>query len=146
MTDHDSPAIDQTARNHDDQSGERLDADKLPAEMPQKPVASFAHGTTEAEQREGESLDGKLARERPDQPVERGPAEGTTSTSLADDADTPTGIDNEKDLVAERPLTEPHVDDSGQPDAGVPAEEQAVRVDDADDVPGAVDHHAVREA
>lgn len=146
MTDHDSPAIDQTARDHDDQPGERLDADKVPAEMPQKPIAAFAHGTTEAEQREGESLDGKLARERPDEPVERGPVETTASTPLADDADATTGIDNEKDLVAERPLAEPHADDSGHPDPGVPAEEQAVRVEDADDVPGAVDHQAVREA
>lgn len=130
-----------TAGVDDDvQRGERLDADKLPEAFPDRPVAAFEHGTTEQEMREGESHDDRLAREQPDTPM-TGPV-GTTTTPLADDADAD-GLDREKDLVAERPVAEPHVDDSGQPTPPVAAEEQAVRVEDQD-VPGATDHRVIR--
>lgn len=109
-----------------EQSGERLDADKLPAELPDRPIAAFEHGTTEREMQEGESLDDRLAREVPD--VEP-PLAATAPTPLADDADED-GRDREKDLVAEMPLEEPGIDDSGQPDVGTPAEEAAVRIEE----------------
>ena len=109
-----------------EQSGERLDADKLPTELPDRPVAAFEHGTTEREMQEGESLDDRLSREVPD--VEP-PLGETAPTPLADDADED-GRDREKDLVAEMPLEEPGVDDSGQPDPGPTAEEAAVRIEE----------------
>lgn len=137
---------DQTARAHDDQPGENLDADKVPEEFPDRPTASLSHGTTVAEQREGESLDGRLAREEPEvgsgvAPVD---ADDTTATPLQADLDEE-GRDREKDLVSERPVAEPHVDDSGHPHVDAPAEEQAVRVVEDGDVPGAVEHRAVRD-
>lgn len=138
MTDqHSSPAGDQVARAHADQPAENTDADKLPDEFPERPRGAFQHGTTVDEQRRGESLDQRLAQEHPDTRMPDGGL-STTTTPLVDDAD-PDGRDTQKDLVSERPLTEPHVDDSGQPSVDAPAEQQAVRAVDADDVPGAVD-------
>lgn len=135
----DTTTVDQTAQPHTDQPGERLDADKLPEQLPDKPVAAFEHGTTVREQREGESLESRLAREHPDT------APTPDTTPLQADGPGTGAIDAEKDLVAERPLSEPHHDDSGQPATDVPAEQAAIRVEDADDVPGAVDRQPVRE-
>ena len=135
------PTVDQNAQPHTDQPGENTDADKVPSEFPQRPQGAFEHGTTVREQREGESLEDRLAREHPD----TAPIPDPTATPLEADGPGGGGIDEEKDLVAERPLTEPHLDDSAHPDAGTPAEEAAVRMEDSDDVPGAVDRRPVRE-
>ncbi len=141
MSDHEPTITDSV---DPDQPGEALDAAKLPDEFPQRPVASFDHGTTEREMAEGESLDQRLGRERPDVGEGgQGPLASTTATPLLDDAD-PDGLDTEKDLVADTAITEPHIDDSGQPTTPTNAETAAMRVEDADDVPGAVDHRAVR--
>ncbi len=141
MSDHEPTVTDSV---DPEQSGERLDSDKLPEEFPQRPVASFEHGTTEREMAEGESLDGRLGRERPDV-GEGGRSEpSTTATPVLDDAD-PDGRDAEKDLVADTAISEPHVDDSGHPTTPTDAETAALRVEDADDVPGAVDHPPVRQ-
>ncbi len=121
MSDHEPTVTDATDA---DQPGEALDAEKLPDEIPQKPQASLDHGTTEAEMESGEPLDSKLAREVPDDGA--GP-DDTTSTPIMDDADE-SGRDEEKYLVAELPVGEPHVDDSGRPDAPAPAEQSAIHV------------------
>lgn len=133
MSDHEPV----TGDRDDDQPGERLDADKLPEEFPQRPVAAFEHGTTETEMAEGESLDGRLSRERSDDPATQTALGDTTATPLIDDADD-SGHDREKDMVADMPLAEPDVDDSGQPEPPVSAEDAAVRIDA--EAPGAVDH------
>ena len=132
-----------------EQQGETLDADRLPDQYPDKPTAAFEHGTTEREMREGESLEDRLEREHPDVGT-RAPAPGeplavdedTTATPLMDDAED--GImDTEGTSVSERPLTEPQLDDSGEPVVDAPAEQAAVRVEDRDDAPGAVDRRPV---
>ncbi len=141
MSDHEPTITDSV---DPDQPGEALDADKLPEEFPQRPIASLDHGTTEREMAEGESLDQRLGRELPD--VGEGgtqPLESTTVTPMLDDAD-PDGLDTQKDLVADTAIAEPHIDDSGQPRTPTPAETAAVRVEDVDQVPGAVDHPVTR--
>lgn len=141
MNDHEPTVTDSV---DPDQSGERLDADKLPEEYPDRPLTALDHGTTEAEMAQGQSLDERLARETPDVDQTGGAhLDSTTSTPLLDDAED--GVrDREKDLVAEASIVEPHTDDSGQPTTPVSAEEEAVRVESPDDVPGAVDHDEVR--
>lgn len=141
MSDQHEPTVNDSVDQTDQQPGERLDADKLPEEFPDRPLSSLDHGTTEREMEEGQSLDQRLARETPDADVGT-PLDTTASTPLIDDADDQ-GKDSEKDLVADQSLTEP-VDDSGQPDVPTSAENQAMHVVDKDDVPGAVDHRAVR--
>lgn len=132
-----------TGEADDQQPGERLDAAKVPEELPQKPVASFEHGTTEREMAEGEPLGAKLAREVPDEPTTTTAAEGTTATPIVDDADDD-GRDREKELVGDMPVGEPHLDDTGQPTPPPSAEEAAVRIDR--DAPGAVSHDVPAEA
>jgi hypothetical protein len=79
---------------------------------------------------EGESLDGRLAREEPDVTASQTALADTTATPLLDDADDD-GRDREKDLVGDLALAEPHHDDSGQPTTPRSAEEAAVRIEEA---------------
>lgn len=125
-----------------DQPGEALDAEKVPEEFPERPVASLDYGTTEEEMAHDEPLDKRLAREQPDFGEVVDHDATTTATPLLDDADDQ-GYDEEKDLVADTALTEPEIEDSAHPDAPPSAEEAAVRVEESDDVPGAVDHEVV---
>ncbi|WP_370327960.1 hypothetical protein [Euzebya sp.] len=143
MSDFD-PTVTDDVVDDTDQPGERLDADKVPTEFPDRPTASFEHGTTAREMAEGESLDDRLSRELPDDAgAARTPAEDTPAVPLQDDADDD-GLDREKDLVAESPVAEPHVDDTGQPTAPVAAEEAAIRPEATDDVPGTTEHEVIR--
>lgn len=134
----DQPAGDQNIGADTDQPGERLDADKVPEDMPERPHGAFEHGTTVTEQQQGESLEDRLAREHPD----TAPPPEPTATPLADDSDDGI-IDKEKDLVSERPVAEPHADDSGHPSPDAPAEQAAVRIEEGE-APGAVDRVPIR--
>lgn len=132
-----------TGAADDQQTGERLDADKMPEELPDRPLHAFEHGTTEREMAEGESLDGRLSREVPDVTASQTALADTEPTPLLDDADED-GRDREKDLVGDLALAEPHRDDTGQPNPPVSAEEAAIRIDE--EAPGAVDHEVPAEA
>jgi hypothetical protein len=101
------------------------------------------HGTTAAEMAEGESLDGRLSRERPDDPAPQTALGETPATPLLDDADED-GADREKDMVGDMAIAEPHHDDSGHPEPPASAEEAAVRIERS--APGAVDHEVPAEA
>ena len=88
-------------------------------ERADRPFGSESFGTTASEQREGESLDDRLAEERSDKP----PVE----TELAiEDADAP---DDEPEMVAEASM---------EHDPYVAPEEAAMTLRDA--APGGVDH------
>ena len=110
--------------NDDIEDGEGLDEDPGEAlesriEHADHAFASESFGTTAAEQEEGESLDQRLAEERPDRPV--------TDVELAiADADAP---DDEPELVAEATY---------ERDTFVAPEEAAMTVRER--APGAVDH------
>ncbi|CAN5324765.1 hypothetical protein BH23ACT9_BH23ACT9_07670 [soil metagenome] len=137
MSDPVIPADDMT---EDEQSAERLDADKLPDEFPDRPQSAFEHGTTAREMREGEPLEDRLRRELPDLGHEVNAPPVATGGPLLDDADEDGG-DRERDLVAEQPLHEA-IDDSGQPHVPMAAEEAALSVEEQP--PGAVDRMPVR--
>jgi hypothetical protein len=143
MSDQDHEPTVTNAVDDADQPGEGLDAEKLPDEFPDRPMASFDYGTTEEEMAHDEPLNERLLRELPDFGESAEPGEQPPPTQLLDDAGVD-GHDNVKDLVAEAPLVEPEQqDDSGRPDVPPSAEEAAMRVEDTDDVPGAVDHPPV---
>jgi len=88
-----------------------------------QPVAVDDHGTTAAEQREGESLEERLAEEEPNRVSA---THREQAGRLAEDD--PAGRDSEKDLVGDE------VDDT----EGLTAEEGAMRVQDS--APGATNH------
>jgi hypothetical protein len=83
----------------------------------EEPQASVDFGTTPAEERQGESLDDRLAREEPD----RGPGRTLPQPDQVQVAD-PQGTrdDNEKDLIA----------DAAPVDGALDPEEQALRVEE----------------
>jgi ribosomal-protein-alanine N-acetyltransferase len=144
MSDHEPTVTD--AVDDVDQPGERLDADKLPEEFPDRPLHVFDHGTTEREMAHRESLDGRLAREEPDVADRPGPDEdgddvvgdegggGTAATALLDDADED-GEDRQRDLTGELSRPDAHDDDSGRPRVPVSAEESAMRIESPADLP-----------
>ena len=121
-----------TIVNDPDQDGEALDADLLPEEFPDdRPLASRAFGTTEAEQARGESLSRKLRREEPDLSADDG--------DKPDDDDSPdimAGDDEDADptnsMTSIRGRSDRHGDDSGQPRGTRSAEEDAVHLVDGD--------------
>lgn len=86
----------------------------LPGE---EPMAMDGHGTTEAEQREGEPLDGRLRREEPDV----NPEQATPRSGRLVEDDEGVRSDTEKDAVA---------NDVGPDAGGFTAEEEAVRIED----------------
>lgn len=145
MSDQDHEPTVTDVVDDENQPGEGLDAEKLPEEFPQRPMASFDYGTTEEEMAHDEPLNERLLRERPDFGESAEPQETPPPTLLLDDAGAD-GYDDVKDLVAETPLVEPELeDDSGRPEVPPSAEEAAMRVEDNQDVPGAVDHPPVLE-
>src|SRR6266498_3120017 len=100
----------------DEDPGDELEAR---IEQADRPFASDSFGTTAEEQEEGESLDQRLAEERPDTP--------TVDVQLAiEDFDAP---DEEKEMVGRASLEHDHF---------VAPEEAAMTVRDR--APGAVDH------
>jgi [ribosomal protein S5]-alanine N-acetyltransferase len=136
MADHE-PTI------HDDvdQLSEALDADKLPEEFPDRPLASREYGTTESEQARREPLDGRLRREVPDVTADEDDARpGRGRDDRAEDGDGPellsqvdeSGRDVVSEMVAESGRREGSDDDSGQPRSPRSAEEDAIRVVDED--------------
>ena len=96
--------------------GEELEA---MIEQADRPFASESFGTTAEEQEEGESLDQRLAEERPSRP-------NVDSTLAIEDFDAP---DDEKELVGQA---------SVEHDPFVAPEEAAMTVREG--APGAVDH------
>jgi uncharacterized protein DUF5709 len=82
-----------------------------------EPVALDDFGTTAEEQREGESLDGRLAREEPDRP----PGEESPRAGRLVQQDEGVRDDTESEEVAT---------DVGADSGGFSAEEDAVRVED----------------
>lgn len=128
-----------------DQEGESLDDELLPDEFPDRPIASRAFGTTEAEQARGESLRRKLAREEPDadSPSQRHRARGDDhgSVDLLTDLDE-AGEDSVDTLVASRAEGER---DDHRPGQSMPhsAEEAAMHI--VDDAPGGRDRRAIRK-
>lgn len=112
MTDRDT----ENGEGRDEDPGEALESR---IEHADHAFASESFGTTAAEQERGESLDQRLAEERPDRPI--------TDVELAiTDVDAP---DDEPELVAEATL---------ERDTFVAPEEAAMTVRDR--APGAVDH------
>jgi hypothetical protein len=89
-----------------------------------EPRAADAHGATAEEQREGEPLGERLREEDHD----AGPATHRQGAGRLVDEDV-TGVDAEKDLVA---------DEAEEDDAGLSAEEAAMRKEDRP--PGATEH------
>jgi hypothetical protein len=87
-----------------------------------EPLAVDEYGTTADEQREGEPLDGRLAREEaeqsPDSPA--GAEAGPTRLVAPDEGAAP---DTEKDMIA---------DDAGPDAGGYGPEERAVRIEQED--------------
>lgn len=85
-----------------------------------EPIAVDDHGTTAEEQREGESLDGRLSREEPDWDQGAGRPASERAGRLVEEDE---GIrpDTEKDAVA---------DDVGPDTGGFTAEEEAMRIED----------------
>ncbi|MBW1602000.1 hypothetical protein JJV70_07710 [Streptomyces sp. JJ66] len=96
-----------------------------PQQMPvpgDRPVAAESHGTTPSEQREGESLDARLAQEEPDVDEETGAA-GTPDPEAGQISDerlpgTPSGD---------------HLVGHESPAAGLPAEERALHIESMDE-------------
>ena len=105
-----------TGEDLEDDPGEDLEA---MIEQADRPFATESFGTTAEEQEEGESLDQRLAEERPSRP-------NVDSTLAIEDVDAP---DDEPELVGE--ATTEH-------DPFVAPEEAAMTVREG--APGAVDH------
>lgn len=115
--DHDLPSWDAAGGGDSDEDpGDELEA---AIEQADRPFASDSFGTTAAEESEGESLDQRLAQERPERSAD------DLQLALEDDGDP----DEEKELVARA---------SFEPDPFVSPEEAAMTVRDR--APGAVDH------
>ena len=95
-----------------------------------EPAALDDFGTTAEEQREGESLDGRLRREEPDPALDADPARAASEPG-PDVPVEPAGRLVEEDEGA-RPDTEKDAvaDDTGPDGGGFSAEEQAVRIED----------------
>lgn len=128
MSDHRPTII-----NDPDQDGESLDADLLPEEFPDdRPLASRAYGTTEAEQARGESLSRKLRREVPelssDGDTDADDDDGCDDIISSDDED----ADPTNSMVSIRGRTDRHDDDSGQPRGPRSAELDAMHLVDRD--------------
>ena len=105
-----------TGEDLDEDPGEELEA---MIEQADRPFASESFGTTAEEQEVGESLDQRLAEERPSRP-------NVDSTLAIEDFDAP---DDEKELVGQA---------SVEHDPFVAPEEAAMTVREG--APGAVDH------
>jgi hypothetical protein len=86
---------------------------------PDRPVASTDFGTTIAEERDGESLDGRLARELPDNTLDSPGVIDEGLTGRLVDTDEGAYGDTEKDVVAY---------DAGPDGGGASAEEAAMHV------------------
>lgn len=99
--------------------------DENPEPPHDRPVAAVGFGTTPAEVREGESLDGRLARELPDlpEPVEPDAPPGVGRVVQPDEG---VRTDTDKDMVAQ---------DAGTDVGGYTAEEAAMHA--VPDDPGA---------
>ncbi|EKT79517.1 hypothetical protein WSS_A27340 [Rhodococcus opacus M213] len=100
---------------------------------PERPLGLDAYGTTAAEQREGETLDQRLAEEEPDPALEDDDAEilddnevGRLRSGRLVAEDEGVGEDEEKDLVAS---------DIGIDGGAASAEEAAVHIVDEDTEP-----------
>ncbi|GAA1014842.1 hypothetical protein STXM2123_513 [Streptomyces sp. F-3] len=108
---------------------------------PEKPLGVTKYGTTAAEQREGESLDQRLAQEQPDVGAPQGDAVGDLPGGEGEPVDPEAGTDRAGRLVA--PDEGAHPDITGEEiatdrgiDAGAAtAEEAAVHVVDDDTLP-----------
>lgn len=121
-----------------DQAGERLDASKVPDELPDQPVASDEHGTTVDEQRHPEGLAVRVKREQPDYEAAAGAPAEERGLDLIGDLDE-NGVDEEPELASQ--LGESDTDDgddSGEPRPPTSAELAAMHI--YDDAPGATDH------
>jgi len=105
-----------TGEDLEDEPGEDLEA---MIEQADRPFATESFGTTAEEQEEGESLDQRLAEERPSKPA-------VDSTLAIEDFDAP---DDEKDLVGQASI---------EHDPFVSPEEAAMTI--REEAPGAVDH------
>lgn len=91
-------------------SAEDLDEDRLRVdpleegvEPPERYTASDRFGTTPNEEREGESLDGRLAQERPDVQPEGVPADETETRDGLDVADVGQNLGDAVDQKADNP-------------------------------------------
>ncbi|MFD4192138.1 MULTISPECIES: hypothetical protein [Amycolatopsis] len=91
-------------------SAEDLDEDRLRVdpleegvEPPERYMASDRFGTTPNEEREGESLDGRLAQERPDVQPEDVPADETETRDGLDVADAGQNLGDAVDQKADNP-------------------------------------------
>lgn len=116
MTDDDEVADDQGFLPEQDAVGEGTDGVVVP---PDEPVAVSGFGTTSAEAREGESLDGRLARELPDNTLASPyPTDEALAGRLVD-SDQGAYSDTEKDAVAY---------DAGVDGGGASAEEAAMHI------------------
>lgn len=108
---------------------------------PEKPLGVTKYGTTAAEQREGESLDQRLAQEQPDVGEPRGDTVGDLPGGEGEPVDPEAGTERAGRLVA--PDEGAHPDTTGEEiaadwgvDAGAAAaEEAAVHVVDDDTLP-----------
>lgn len=125
-----------TIVNDPDQDGEALDADLLPEEFPDdRPLASRAFGTTEAEQARGESLSHKLRREEPEVSAD-GQGNDKDDDNSDDSPDILSGDDEDADptnsMTSIRGRSDRHDDDSGQPRGFRSAEEDAIHLVDRD--------------
>ncbi|WP_431782633.1 DUF5709 domain-containing protein [Streptomyces chumphonensis] len=99
-----------------------------PQRMPvpgDRPVAAEKHGTTVAEQREGESLDDRLAQEVPDVGADGAAGPPDPEAGRLDDASLP-GRPSGDHVVG-------RVGDEATPAAGLSAEESAVHVEPLDE-------------
>jgi len=125
-----------TIVNDPDQDGESLDADLLPEEFPDdRPLASRAYGTTEAEQARGESLSRKLRREVPE--VSPDDADGDAGRDSDDGCDDIMSVDDDaadptNSMTSIRGRGDRHDDDSGQPRGTRSAELDAMHLVDRD--------------
>lgn len=109
---------------------------------PERPYAVDSPGTTAEEQREGESLDRRLAQETPDVAPERGDGIGDASDAEGEPVDPEAGDARAGRLVAadqgmERAARDPvTAEDVGVDGAAAGAEEAAVHVTDDPESPG----------
>ncbi|MGW0122936.1 DUF5709 domain-containing protein [Streptomyces sp. NPDC003327] len=106
---------------------------------PERPRAVTRHGTTQREQREGESLDERIAQEVPDVPLPEGDGIGDLPGGAGEPVDEEAGATRAGRLapVATHPdrggMDRAVARDVGPDDGAAPAEEAAMHVDTAAD-------------
>ncbi|MFD3533655.1 DUF5709 domain-containing protein [Streptomyces sp. NPDC058664] len=104
---------------------------------PERPRGVTRHGTTQREQREGESLDERLAQETPDEPAPEGDGIGDLPGGAGEPVDEQAGATRAGRLAPVDTLPG-RIDravarDVGLDDGAAPAEEAAMHVDTAAD-------------